>query len=67
MLRAEPAHIRYQVLRPFDDYQEGDLIDASGWPWGRARQMTEQRYLLPIAEQPATVRRHVAGKDHANG
>lgn len=68
MLRAAPQPVRYQVLRPFDGHHADDIIDATGWPFGRARQMTEQRYLLPLAEQPAQLpRAKTAGEKKADG
>lgn len=61
MLRAEPQAVNYQVLRPFDGHEPGEVIEAKDWPFGRARQLTEQRYLLPLASAAAEMRPKTAG------
>lgn len=54
----ETAYGQYRVLRSFKGsagkvYQPGEVIqtDAS-WPWNRASDLTNQRYLEPIAPTP---------------
>lgn len=36
---------RCRVIRAFDEYRVGQLVDCQDWP--RARMLIEQRYLVP--------------------
>jgi hypothetical protein len=47
-----------EVLRPFDGFKAGDIVDASAWVW--TEQLIEQRYVRPVysaTEKPSGKRR----------
>jgi hypothetical protein len=49
--------MRYTVLRPFRlsdrEVAPGEIVDTTGWPFMRPRQLVEQRYLAPLPESTA--------------
>lgn len=42
--------VRFRVLRDFSGLKAGQLIDTTGWPFGRAAALVRQRYLVPVTE-----------------
>lgn len=47
-----------KVLRPFDGYRAGDILDASAWTWTDL--LIQQQYVQPvyeIVEKPSGKRR----------
>jgi hypothetical protein len=55
----EPRRPRYEVVRAFSDYEAGQIIEpGDDWPFNRARQLQDQRYLRPLDQEPDAPRRH---------
>lgn len=55
----ESRRPRFEVVRAFDAYKPGQVIEAGDdWPFHRARQLQEQRYLRPLDQEPDAPRRH---------
>lgn len=48
---------RFRVLRSFDRYKTREIIEeGADWPFGRARLLVKQRYLMPVPDEaPAIV------------
>jgi hypothetical protein len=41
---------RYRVLKPFQDRQRGDVLEASALPLSKRLQLCDQRWIEPLPE-----------------
>lgn len=54
----EARRPRYEVVRAFAGYDAGQIIEAGAdWPYNRARQLQDLRYLRPLDQEPDAPRR----------